>query len=425
MKRLAALTMLLAAVLWSGPLLAETGELILKDGSEKFGQVIRTSDGYQIQLESSSGVSRVMVTYKADQVKQFIPGTLMETFNRKRKALAKDDFDGIYNLARWSYTHELYPQVAALAEELLKINPDHANAKLMLTAAKRRMAATSQPDDDDKSTKPPVRPRVEQDALPKLTADQVDVIKLMEFRTGSEGERPESLRVAIDRGLVAEYLEYKQGVDPRFNKRAQREFQGQPPHIQLAWILRDWPPSQRPDLVKKVEVHDDPQALKPWRERIHPWVLNSCAAANCHGSKDQSTPWKLITTGSRTDELSVYTNFYVTSEFESKAGKLINRDRAEDSLLLQYAVASDAGSIANHPKVNGQSIRPALRGASDPTYRQILSWIRDWRKGGLKFPKPNYGINFPPNQGPQPPAGQQNPGRPAPQPNQNQPPQMP
>lgn len=407
MKRRTAVVMLATLFLAGAPLLAAPGELILKTGDAKFGDVNQKEDTYEITLRPSG----VIMTIPKSDVAEFKPGTLKETFARKKAAVPKDDVAEMYKLARWAQQHEMNEEMGEMAREILKVRPNHAQAKLLLGLYEKNKAktttngsTTTKPEDGTVIVKPPIQ-GVGLDKLPRLTEQDINTIRLLEMQKG------EQVRVRFEKDFLDKFWQGMAKQDPQFNDNSWKQFLRQPPHRQLELIMDKTPPDFYHRLSDSIHILNDPKTMEIWRSRIHPWVLNSCGAANCHGGTDGKVPWQLINLAARNDEKIIYTNFYTTSEFAGKSGRMLDRDRAEESLLIQYALPPEAGTTAIHPKVAGREIPIALRSKSDNTYKLIYEWIRQWDRGGLRFPKLDYHITFPPPKAGATPA---NPKTPAP-----------
>jgi hypothetical protein len=124
-------------------------------------------------------------------------------------------------------------------------------------------------------------------------------------------------------------------------------------------------------------------------------VLQNCATSGCHGGPG-AVKFSLIQPSE--SDAATYTNFYLLQRYkkESKQAseslfargdlRMIDRQRPEQSLLLQYALP---GSIAaqDHPDV--LNYKPALRNVNDPRYKLVLDWI-----SSIRPVEPDYGIQL-------------------------------
>lgn len=159
------------------------------------------------------------------------------------------------------------------------------------------------------------------------------------------------------------------------------------------------------EFYDRVEILEDPPAMRTFRTLIHQrYVLNYCGTAECHGGEVDNTG---AHAGARAGALTfarrfpnredtVYGNFYQLHKARHNGAELIDRQKAERSLLLQYGLPRDQ-AYTPHPETPGW--RPHLRDPDDPTFRLIQRWIAD----ELYTPAPDYGIDTP-APAPEPPA---------------------
>ncbi len=84
----------------------------------------------------------------------------------------------------------------------------------------------------------------------------------------------------------------------------------------------------------------------------------------------------------------MYTNFYILHKYANKDGRMIDRTKPEESLLLQYGLPREMTNTP-HPDVPGW--RPRFTSKSDRLYEQYRAFI-----DSLWQPTPDYGITYTP-----------------------------
>ncbi|MCB1055715.1 MAG: hypothetical protein KDD11_09415 [Acidobacteria bacterium] len=100
----------------------------LKNGGDLEGKVRDTGDG-QVEVVLPYG----SITFGADMVASVEPSaTLDEEVARRLHELEPDDAQGLYELAQWCRDHDAYTLASRLLEEVLAIDPDHAEARRAL-----------------------------------------------------------------------------------------------------------------------------------------------------------------------------------------------------------------------------------------------------------------------------------------------------
>jgi len=134
--------------------------------------------------------------------------------------------------------------------------------------------------------------------------------------------------------------------------------------------------------MEKVEFSTDPAALLNYRKNIQPYVMSQCA--NCH-TGDKGGNFRLIKPANAATDTTLYTNFYILSQYANKDGQMIDREKPENSLLLQYGMIKSA-AVKPHP---GKVEVRFFTDKSDPKFQAMVDWIKS-----LAFPAPNYGIVY-------------------------------
>ena len=81
---------------------------------------------------------------------------------------------------------------------------------------------------------------------------------------------------------------------------------------------------------------------------------------------------------------------------------MIDRNRPEDSILIQFALAPN---LSNNPHPDVEGYKPIFRTLNDAKYKQFVRWIAD----GLSPLINDYGVPFDDDRGARPAAGVQQP----------------
>jgi len=205
------------------------------------------------------------------------------------------------------------------------------------------------------------QPATEPTPASLLTPAQIQIIRVWET---NPAQRP---RVHVPRRVLDEVLaKYAYNPSVPKGRRLQREVRAWPGwrQLELLFALR------AREYYGQVEVLDEPQALLSFRRTIQPeYLMRSCAAANCHA---RGAGGFTLHRAAPTSDQTLYSNFYILSETTTQVGRLVNRPRPEESLLLQYGLPRREAQDA-HPPVAGW--QPALQGERDPMYATLVEWI--------------------------------------------------
>lgn len=357
-------------VVW---LLAESGTVLTKDGKEYTGEI--TQSGESIRIVEPNGIVRRV---PRDRVLSITTRPGVDVVYRDRVArLRDDDVEGHYQLAEWAREQERYDLVYREALKVLNIDPRHENAMLLARLAVRKIGerrdATSQ-------TRPAAR---EAAAAPLLSEADIQKLRWAEFR---EEWPPEEVRVEFERGFLERFVEeYK--ADRFFaDPQRQRFFLKQmPAGLKLQTIIRmaGGAEAAQRRYQDQVRILGDPFVFSEFKRVVSPYLLRNCGSAQCHGGPNPPA-YRVVTERAMTPA-TLYTNFFLLDSHRTAGGLLLDRDRPDESLLLQYGLPPDQ-AVVSHPRTT-TPIRPVFRGPGDPQYRAIRAWITL-----LRIPHPDYGI---------------------------------
>jgi hypothetical protein len=362
----------------------------------------RTGQVYDGEVDDRAGADVVTVTVRGiatqiprADVQSITYGRGLDAEYKERLAkLDAKDFKGRMDLARWAFSQKRYDLARDAADKALAIDPNSSEATNFLTLVQsqqrmergRELAATN-----PSATEPRDRAATTRGAQPDwaLLSD-LDINRI----------RQEELR----NGDVRVRFQFRNDVERRF-LAANRDFtfvdwRAMTPLQRAINILDRGDPQLRDDVV----LASEPVAVQEYRRLIQPLVQGSCATAACHGG--MSAGPLVLNTSADVNDAAAYTNFYILNQYalsQRAAGdqqgvfgggaierRMIDRTRAEDSLLLQYGLPRNLAR-APHPDVQG--FRPAYpRGREDTKYQAVARWI-----GTTLAPvNPNYGIDYRP-----------------------------
>jgi hypothetical protein len=182
--------------------------------------------------------------------------------------------------------------------------------------------------------------------------------------------------------------------------------------VDQAWEIKK---KGNPELLNDIRLTNDPPAMQEYRTVVQRAVLTTCATAACHGGGAGSDRFALHPKADHESE--AYANFLTLNKYQYKPAKgreasMIDRNRPEDSVLIQFALAPNLSNMP-HPDVEGY--KPIFRTLNDPKYKQFVRWIAD----GLSPLIQDYGVPFDDKGdngagGARPAAGAQQPGDAAP-----------
>ncbi len=380
--RLASRLVLVLTLLTSATVFAKSAVVILNDGRHIEGELVaETADTVTVK------VSGIPTPFSRDQIAEIqYPEGLEEQYRKRRAALEDDDYSGRYELSRWLYDQgRQNPLGYRLAKEeldsLLKDHPGDRQALVlrnMVVPRVQLLEADKQPEptrdrprrdqpadqaEDQEGEKKPKGPQL-------LTQEQTNLMKVFEIELDTEP------RVVVPDNVINElfgkFRTTLAELRPELIDRNGRgKFRRMPGHKQLRILFQVGsrnPAARR--LYKEVVVRDEPQSLQTFRTSVNPkYVARYCG--QCHGEGKE--PGLYVFTLRAAAEQPAYTNLLILNRMKSGDGRMIDRDRHADSLLLEYGLPQD---VAVHPHPEVQGWRPFFNnGREDPKYRAYEQWI--------------------------------------------------
>ncbi|MBX3357799.1 MAG: hypothetical protein KF745_05155 [Phycisphaeraceae bacterium] len=372
----------------------------LRDGQVITGLLVE-SDSQKVVLR----VGGVNMTIEASAIERYrLVPPVMDQYLEMRQAVGEDP-NQIVRLAEWLRSREKYELAVTEVERALTINPNHAEGqelrqllqKQLELKLKSRTPGAPVGAPGSPASRSPESRRLRD--FPLLTEQQINLIKVYEV----DLQNPP--RLVIKRETIAKLLQQnarnplvpvtQEGRDAIF-RMASRDV------LELMFRL------QARDLYSEVQVLDQPESMRQFRDQIHrSWIVSSCATTACHGGSEAG---RLALYPARPNsDAAVYTNFLILDRFRLSDGTpLIDYDNPERSPLLQLAVARE-NSIYPHVQVpqgasGRDAYRPVFRTTDEARFRQAAQWI-----GSMFRPRPDYPVVYPPGAGPVPTASVPNP----------------
>jgi hypothetical protein len=425
--------------------LAKTQALTRKDGRKHVGLITQdlARDGYTVKMR----VGEVFVP--SDQVASIEDaGTPAEEFRAQLAKIKPADVKARYKLAKWAFSQGLLEEPQGVLKDLLKIDPSHERAQLLLKQISAKMVRTEDPakaKQNFRRRKAAIKStdakgflelgkwafdrKLYRDAKGvletsmRLDPDSVEAAKLFikvnaALKTAgstSVGARGANLLSTedISRVRLAEFrlegdlvrVKYRNRVLRRFvtamsgrdefedDKDFGRTFLGYTSIKQLRYILdpdRNIEESALDAVKKDIFVESDPMFMKKFRSRIWPVVKVNCASVTCHGSAKGVGGLKLFNSPGN-DVRVAYTNFIILVGTVDKAdNRLVDRDINEDSLLTEYLLPR---SLAKHPHPKTKrAIRTLFKNREQPAYKTLSKWISSLANPGY----PNFKLDYKP-----------------------------
>jgi hypothetical protein len=425
--------------------LAKTQALTRKDGRKHVGLITKdlARDGYTVKMR----VGEVFVP--ADQVASIEDaGTAAEEFRDQLAKIKPADVKARYKLAKWAFSQGLLTEPQGVLKGILKIDPSHERAQLLLKQISAKVLRTEDPAKAKqnfrrrkaaiKSTdakgflelgKWAFERKLYRDAKGvletsmRLDPDSVETAKLLiKVNTAlkTSGATSVAARGAnllstedISRVRLEEFrlegdivrVKYRNRVLQRFVKAMSgrdqfeddkdfgRTFLGYTSIKQLRYILDPDRNIEQADLdtVKKdIFIDSDPMFMKRFRTKIWPVVKMNCASATCHGAAKGVGGLKLFNTPG-SDVRVAYTNFIIlVGTVDKKDNHLVDRDINEDSLLLEYLLPRSLAKNP-HPKTK-RVIRNLFKNRKQPAYKILSKWIASLANPGY----PNFKLDYKP-----------------------------
>lgn len=370
----------LVVAVFAGDALAREAVVVTKDGKRYEGELLREEND-RVVLEIA-GISTPIL--RSDIQTFDIKKSIEEQYEERRAELADDDLDGRYSLAYFLFENDALELAEKELRQLRQLAPESEKVRLLETVVQQRkkllqseQAQPAQPTTPSPSS--PAGPRGSAQVDGRLSPEQVNIIRVWELPNDFVNAGPP---IQIPPKVVNEFLEkYRDQPGMPRGRNEERAFRGASDARKLELMMEQ----RAREFYGEVKVTRDPPAMLDYRSQIHNrYVLNYCATNECHGNTSAPGDLFLFQAQPNSDQ-TVYTDFFILSKFRNARGAMIDRDRPELSLLIQYGMTREAAAFP-HPDVPGW--RPRFRGSDDPTARRYAQIIDEL------YSNPNYGISY-------------------------------
>lgn len=352
------------------------GSIVTVTGERLSGEVTETRETVTVVRH---GVTSVL---PRDEVAEIDYATYVERFERALKALSEDDDDGRLLLAREAFDQREYALAQRAVDQAIDINPLNRDAlelsraianQMALEATTRRAVPTRPP-----TSRPSAEPEEKRNQR-GLNADQINLVRQKELRAGDQ------VRIQFRNNARKAY------VDTRPNLTF-RDFSTLTDTAQALQILEHGSEDLRRDVI----ILTDPSSILSFNRRLHTPILQGCATSQCHGGNAAGN-FKLLT--GTLDSSTVVTNFYLLmnyrkqntdnedSIFAPKEHQMVDRGRARDSLLYQYALPRARANV-KHPEVRKWD--GIMTNETDRLAVDLVTWMDK----ELTPISPDYGFEF-------------------------------
>jgi hypothetical protein len=276
-----------------------------------------------------------------------------------------------YDLAIWLKQQEAYDLLRIQAQQVLKLDPNHVQAKLLLDLANVKLAASSNSVDSNASasgsTTQGVRP-------PGSGPRMVTEAEIQKMRRDALLSAPVDVaglsRIRFKGRVIEEFL--KETANPNYmGREGERVFRRLADIEKLRTIVQE----SGDKFVNDIDITDNPSFFEQFRDNANLHVIKNCATSGCHGSG--TAPMQLITRRSRGDE-ALYTNFIILHNYKVGSDPVINYQDPRSSLLLRFGQVHPGG-IRSPFERNPQA------------EQEITQWLRS-----LPLTRPDYDIDLTP-----------------------------
>ena len=371
-------------------ILAMSSALVARQG------VVRTQDGQTIEgdVNETATADSVSVTIHGTQV--LLPrsdiasidyGGDLQEFDKRFAGLAPTDVRGRLELGRWALERNLYEAARRAAEDVRRIEPDNAEAALLLKTIQsqqvlqsRQAAATRRAATAVVTGITPVSAPTTAASPPRYLSDEdVNLIRQAELRP------EDNLPIQFVGDVRQRYLLAVDGD--------RGDFLSASPVDQAIQIIQ----SGDAHFMRDVRIEGDPRPLAQFQARIEKRILVGCATSGCHGGNSGAGGLFLYSDTPKT--AAWYTNFYILQMYKTQINAppsvwgqgptwrtMLDRIHPTQSLLVQFGLPA---SLAATPHLQVPRWRPIFSSQSDPAYLEMVQWITS-----LKPVEPDYGIEF-------------------------------
>ncbi|MEM6550825.1 MAG: hypothetical protein AAF750_01615 [Planctomycetota bacterium] len=313
-------------------------------------------------------------------------------FNQKREALEDDDINGRYQLAFDMYRRDELKIALGELKDLESRAPDDGRMPRLIRLIERRLARDAQNEPPPAADAPAAdAPAGDQPDAPKkeftgrlvgepvyLDEEQRNILAVFELPADLAAAEP---NIRISRTVMQQALrDYADRPEVPRGRQAQADFLREPGWKQLELLFQ----LRAREYYGKARVLREPDVLRVYRSRINRNYVASYFRKH-FGSGNLPLYLFLKNPG---EQREAYTNFYILNQYSYDGRPMINRDRPEDSLLVQWGLPRDE---ARFPAPDIENWDPYFSSTEDRRYTELVDWINS-----LFVPQPAYSIQYAP-----------------------------
>lgn len=378
------------------PAPGQTGIVILRDGQVRDGIIIE--DVFEHVLIDIHGIRAKLKRETVSHV--VLQPTFEEKYAEYKASLKPGMFDAQFGLCKWLFNERRYELAHQELSDLLD-QVEMPEARDLLRLVNAQLALKQKPQSDDGSQSEDAPPASSQNDLPGdadksaandqpfgplITKEDVNLMRVYEI----DFDHPPRIVITPDtvRELIEKYGENKLVPASQTGRNAMFRAAADEPLelVRLMFELR------ARDMYSKIQVNSEPHAFNLFRQRVHDtWLMNNCATSRCHGGPDAGAFF--LHRRNYKDETVRYTNFLIMERLKlDPHWPLINYERPEDSLIIQYGLSRDDPTCRKpHPRVPGW--KHAFSPNNPRMKHDAIEWIRS-----MMQPRPDYPVVYEPPQ---------------------------
>ncbi|MBI1373153.1 MAG: hypothetical protein GC159_10520 [Phycisphaera sp.] len=384
------------ALCLTGSVHAREVELKLKDGRQIKGTLVgETPDRVIVNV---AGISTPFDRSAIE--KQTVRLTLTEEFEAAMANVKPGDTGAMFELARSTRdkamlavadgnvdeAKTIYNKLLALLNDVLKIKPDHSQAKLLRTIITDEVKKLGDPATAPTPTPTPTpapdaptvpgtpKPDAPQPDAPKpdqagaskvLTQNDINLIKVFEVQLSN---KPTITK--FDNKMLQEMLEQFRNdpvMAPYLDRNGLNELRKLQGYQQLELLFK----LRARDFYPRVEMRGDPEVIQVFKQQVYPRYVVPYFIRNFGDGKVKGL-YLQSTRATREDVL--YTNYLMLHRTKIDKLPVIDRFIPMDSLLIQWGLPRNE---AKYPApAEFKTWRPYFTGREDPRIKPIADWIK-------------------------------------------------
>ncbi len=375
------------------PAPGQTGIVVLRDGQMREGVLIE--DNFDYVLVEIQGIRAKLKRESVSHV--LLQPTFEQRYAQYKASLQPGMYDAHFTLCKWLFERRRYDLAKKELDDLLD-KAEMAEARKLLNVVEAQLALLQKPESAEKPTEsensPAATPTSDSSSSETgessyghiISKADVNLIRVFEIDFENPPKitiTPETVRAIIDKyGASKEVPASQTGRNAMFRAASDQPLQ----IVRLMFDLR------ARDLYSQIQVNSEPHSLNLFRQRIHDtWLMNNCATSRCHGGPEAPATGFYLNRKNYKDERVRYTNLLILERLKrDPQWPLINYDRPEDSLIIQYGLSrEDATCRKPHPATPGW--KAAFSPISPRMKQDAIEWIKS-----MMQPRPEYPVDFVP-----------------------------